>query len=140
MIYTEVGNAERAMQLSERAVDLARELAGFDPEQYSFDLGKALDGLAVDYLLRKDFQRAVALEEEAIALLQTSGRVDSAEDVATALINQTSGLMRMGATKRAKERLAQAGAIYGKIEEAGVVRFPWMLRNLRLLEEALNGN
>ncbi|HEX8651799.1 MAG TPA: hypothetical protein VF708_13250 [Pyrinomonadaceae bacterium] len=65
---------------------------------------------------------------------------DGADDVASALINQARGLMHMGATKRAKERLEQAGAIYRKIEEVGYIRFPWMLGNLRALEEALRGN
>lgn len=140
MVYTELGDAERAMQLSERAVELARELAGFDPEEYGFSLGKALDGLAVDYMLRGDFRKAVTLEEEAVTLLETSARAGGAEDLASALINQSSSLMQLGSTNRAKERLAQAAAIYAKIEADGVVRFPWMLTNLRVLEGRLNGH
>jgi tetratricopeptide (TPR) repeat protein len=133
-------DAPRAFERSVRAVEMARELAGLDRDRYGLDLGKALDGLAVDYLGLGDYEEAVALEEEAILFLRVAKdrSRNAEEDLAVALSNQAIGVMDVGCLDQARETLGEARAIYNRIERSGVVRFQAIRAKLRELESRLS--
>ncbi|MEX0289936.1 MAG: hypothetical protein AB3N14_12575 [Flavobacteriaceae bacterium] len=139
LLYSEIGKKEEAMEISVMAVELSRELAIINPDEYNFDLGKSLDGLAVDHLAIGNYEVAIEMEEEAIELIRSQAikNPTNNEDLAAALINQALGMIEVNDNENAVKNIIEAKKIYTELIEQNKVRFTHMIQLLKNCEVKL---
>lgn len=140
LVYSEIGQPEKARDASEHAVDAARDCFAIDAKTYRFDLAKALDSLAVDELRAGRYAEAVTLESEADQLFLSAEPVEARqerEDRVACLVNQAVAFYHMYENDQARAVAETAAELYREMVKDGPPRHPHMFSQLELLRASL---